>query len=130
MGQNSGGALLGGHRLEDNYVQLTNKFRITENGYFGQKSGDSSKVRQIITSDPLKEAFRFTQLASDVPVRCATITDKITGNVKGMKYQMRDGSHVVFRYYSTSDGSPAVSLNVVGNQRIKSQKIHFIKKGM
>lgn len=49
---------------------------------------------------------------------------------KGMMYRMRDGSVVSHRYVSSSkDGSPVVELKVKNASGIKSQKIHFVRKG-
>ena len=47
-----------------------------------------------------------------------------------MVYRMRDGSVVSHRYVSSSeDASSAVELKVKQASGIRSQKMHFVKKG-
>lgn len=47
-----------------------------------------------------------------------------------MVYRMRDGSVITHRYVSSSkDKSPVVELKVKNVSGVKSQKIHFVKKG-
>ena len=52
-------------------------------------------------------------------------------NGKGKLVKMKDGSIVSHREISTSDGSPAVEINITRSEDsggIKKQKIHFVKE--
>ncbi len=51
-------------------------------------------------------------------------------NGKGVYTKMKDGSILSYRQISTSDGSPAVEINIRGSTdhgTVKYQKIHFVK---
>ena len=50
------------------------------------------------------------------------------GSQKGCVAYMKDGAIVTVRKKSTSDGSPAVDINIKSPGRVKTQKIHFTKK--
>ena len=129
MGTGSGSkapitALQGGHRFEDNIVDLKTKFPATSKGYFGSPGQGRRHTRNIESNNPAKTAAEFAGIASKCPVSAIAIEGK------GMMYRMRDGSVVSHRYTSSSkDGSPVVELKVKNASGIKSQKIHFIKKG-
>lgn len=129
MGTGSGGgtlitALRGGHRLDDNAVELKAKFPVTAKGYFGKPGQGRKHTRNIESDNPARTAAEFAGLASRCPVSAIAIEGK------GMMYRMRDGSVVSHRYTSYSkDRSPVVELKVKNASGIKSQKIHFIKKG-
>ena len=126
MGTGSGGitALRGGNRLNDNIADLVSKFPATSKGYFGQPGQGRKHTRNIETDNPARTAAEFAGLASRGSVSAIPIEGK------GMMYRMRDGSIVSHRYTSFSkDGSPVVELKVKNASGIKSQKIHFVKKG-
>ena len=126
MGTGSGGitALRGGNRLGDNIADLTARFPVTSKGYFGRPGQGRKHTRNIETDNPARTAAEFASLASRGPVSAIPIEGK------GMMYRMRDGSIVSHRYTSSSkDGSPVVELKVKNASGIKSQKIHFVKKG-
>ncbi|MDD7281664.1 MAG: hypothetical protein PUH10_06710 [Erysipelotrichaceae bacterium] len=58
------------------------------------------------------------------------IESKINGG-KSKITQMSDGTIITYREVSSSDGSPAVDINIKKSTNpsgVKSQKIHFIKK--
>lgn len=51
-------------------------------------------------------------------------------NGKGVYCKMRDGTIISYREISSSDGSPAVEINIkqsTDHADIKYQKIHFVK---
>lgn len=129
MGTGSGGAvaisaLKGGSRFEDNLDNLESAFPLTPGGYFGKPGQGRRHTRNIESENPARAAAEFTSLASKNPVSAVPIEGK------GMIYRMRDGSIVSHRYVSSSkDGSPTVELKVKGTSGVKSQKIHFVKKG-
>ena len=81
-------------------------------------------TRNIESINPARAAAKFAGIASKSPVSSIPIEGK------GMVYRMRDGSVITHRYFSSSkDGSPVVELKVKNASGIKSQKIHFVKKG-
>lgn len=126
MGAGSGGttALRGGKTLKDNIFDLKAKFPVTESGYFGKPGQGRKLTRNIESDNPARTAAEFTGIASRYPVSSICI------NGKGMIYRMRDGSVITHRYVSSSeDRSPVVELKVKNAPGIRSQKIHFVKKG-
>lgn len=126
MGTGSGGitSLKGGNTLGDNIIELKKRFPVTNNGYFGTKGMGRGRTRNIESVNPARTAAAFASIAGRNPVS----TVQIEG--KGIIYRMRDGSIVTHRYFSSSaDSSPVVELKVKNLPGIKSQKIHFVKKG-
>lgn len=122
LGSGSSLAIVSGRTFSDNLAALKNDYPLNSSGYFGTKGKGRSKTRNIEASNPLKAAWDFAHLASFNPMKTVTIVGK------GLRWTMRDGSVVSLRYYSSSDGSPAVELNVHNVPGVKSQKIHFVKK--
>lgn len=117
-------ALRGGNRLDDNIADLVSRFPATPKGYFGQPGQGRKHTRNIESDNPARTAAEFASIASRSHVSAIPIEGK------GMIYRMRDGSIVSHRYVSSSkDGSPVVELKVKNASGIKSQKIHFVKKG-
>ncbi len=117
-------ALRGGNRLDDNIADLVSKFPATPKGYFGRPGQGRKHTRNIESDNPARTAAEFASIASRSHVSAIPIEGK------GMMYRMRDGSIVSHRYVSSSkDGSPVVELKVKNASGIKSQKIHFVKKG-
>lgn len=60
------------------------------------------------------------------------VESKKLSNGKGKVTKMRDGSIISYRPISSSDGSPAIDINIRKSRNsggIKQQKIHFVKKG-
>ena len=59
------------------------------------------------------------------------IYNKKTGEVIGQKTKLADGSIISWRDVSSSDGTPAVEINIeqsTSNGGVKQQKIHFVKE--
>lgn len=127
MGTGGGGAvaaLKGGNTLEDNIAELKRKFPITRSGYFGKKGQGRGHTRNIESDNPARKAAEFAAIAGRSP------TSSIPIEGRGMIYRMRDGSIVTHRYVSSSkDGSPVVEIKVKYISGVRSQKIHFTKKG-
>jgi hypothetical protein len=126
MGTGSGGttALRGGHTLGDNISELKSKFPTNSKGEFGKRGKGRKHTRNIESDNPARTAAEFAGIASRSPVSSVPIEGK------GMVYRMRDGSVITHRYVSSSkDKSPVVELKVKNVSGVKSQKIHFVKKG-
>lgn len=109
------------HSIADNKDALTSKYPL-RNGYFGSK-GSSSSVRRIESEDPVSTATDFYEEAAKGGVEIAL------DNGKGVKSEMANGTKITMRPVSSSDGSPAVDINISKSNDpagIKQQKIHFI----
>ena len=93
-------------------------------GYFGDKGQGTNFVRRIMSSDPVSTAKDFYDRATYGGI------ERKLNNGKGVFAKMRDGSILSFREVSSSDGSPAVDINIKKSNDhggIKYQKIHFTK---
>ena len=117
------------HSIGENASGLKKHFEFnSRTGYFGER-GDSgrSSVRIIRSQDPVRIAEKFYDEAAYGG------KEKRLSNGKGVMTVMKDGSVLTFRRVSTSDGSPAVDINISARSTddggIKTQKIHF-ERGM
>lgn len=114
------------HTLGENSASLKEAFDFNKNtGYFGKK-GESSQnwIRNISSENPEATAKEFYDKAAhggkETPL----------DNGEGFKTQMKDGSVIVYRKTSHSDGTSAVDINIKSSTStggIKKQKIHFTK---
>lgn len=114
------------HSMSDN-VSNIKTFYPLHNGYFGNQ-GDSSKgnIRHIESENPLAAATDFYDQIAHGAI------EKKLPNGKGKVAKMEDGAIITIRPVSSSDGSPAVDINIKNSKNsggIKGQKIHFVKKG-
>lgn len=118
----NGGA--GSHRsISDNKDALTSKYPFND-GYFGTR-GSTSNVRRIESQNPASTAKDFYEEATWGGVETPL------SNGRGVKSEMSDGTIVTMRVTSSSDGSPAVDINISKsseNAGIKQQKIHFVRR--
>ncbi len=106
------------------YLRAVSKIPATSKEYFGRPGQGRKHTRNIESDNPARTAAEFASIASRSHVSAIPIEGK------GMVCRMRDGSVVSHRYVSSSkDGSPVVELKVKNASGIKSQKIHFVKKG-
>ena len=95
-----------------------------QNGYFGDPGQGRDFVRNIKSDDPVKTAQDFYDKAAHGGIK------KEMNNVKGVYTKIKDGSILSYREVSSSDGSPAVEINIkqsTDHGDIKYQKIHFVK---
>ncbi len=98
-------------------------------GYFGKyEDGNKSKTRLVYTdSDPIEETkVIFNQLAKDAIIN-EDVPDKM------WHVDLDDGSTITMRInHPTPEHAPAVMISgrrSNDNAGIKTQKIHFVKKG-
>ena len=129
MGLSYKGAASHYHSIGENVSALSKDYPLS-NGYFGTK-GDSqdNSIRHIESSDPSATAKDFYDKAAYGGVE-SEILDK-NGNVKGATTKMADGTIVTWREVSSSDGSPAIDINIKYSNDsggLKGQKIHFVKE--
>lgn len=111
------------HSITENLSSLKSDYKY-QNGYFGDPGQGRSFVRNIKSSDPAKSAKDFYDKAAHGGI------EKQMSNGKGAYTKMKDGSILSYRAVSTSDGSPAVEINIKQSNdhgEIKYQKIHFVK---
>lgn len=111
------------HSITENLGSLTAKYDYS-NGYFGEQGKGRSFVRNISSDDPANTAKDFYDTAAHGGIEGAMY------NGKGYVTKMKDGTILSYREVSSSDGSPAVEINIRqsdDNGDIKYQKIHFVK---
>lgn len=116
------------HSIKENLGNLRRKFDY-HNGFFGTQGNNNNKsVRHIASNDPTATAKEFYDTAAHGGIEQPIFA--IDGSVKGFKCDMADGSVITWRNVSSSDGSPAVDINIQKSNDaggIKQQKIHFIR---
>lgn len=121
MGVYKGGASYY-HNISEN-VTTVSHFYSYKDGYFGGKSRSKDNYVRIIESEnPLSTAKDFYD-----KIGYGGIEKPLKGG-KGYTTKMEDGTILTYRPISSSDGSPAVEINIKGSDshgKLKSQKIHF-----
>lgn len=111
------------YSISENLPMLQSKYEYHD-GYFGEPGHGRSFVRNIRSTDPVEAARIFYDVAAYGGI------EKKMSNGKGVYTKMKDGTIVSFREVSSSDGTPAVEINVRTSEDhgdVKYQKIHFIK---
>lgn len=111
------------HSILENLSVLISQFKYC-NGYFGERGQGRTFVRNISCADPIKTAQNFYDEAAYGGI------EKRMSNGKGVYTKMKDGTILSFREVSSSDGTPAVEINVKASNdhdELKNQKIHFVK---
>ena len=110
------------HSVGENVLN-TSKYYRYENGYFGYKA---------------KRGIVCHIYSNNIESTAKDFYDKITyggietnlPNGKGKKTDMSDGTIITWRNTSSSDGTPAVDINIKYSKNsggVKHQKIHFVK---
>jgi hypothetical protein len=112
-----------GHALRSNLATLSQKYPLSKSGYFGTASPNGD-TRIISTANPIAEAKRFFSILSN---NASIKWEERPGTFRA---KFRDGSHIVLRISSNSDGSPVVSFKLSKDYRglRNSQKIHFLRR--
>jgi hypothetical protein len=111
------------HSIVENLSSLVAEYDYN-NGYFGTKGEGRDFVRNIYSDDPVKTALSFYEKAAYGGI------EREMDNGKGVYAKMSDGTIISYREVSSSDGSPAVEINIKKSDAhggIKYQKIHFVK---
>lgn len=112
------------HSLSENLSSISKIFKLN-NGYFGIKAKkNKGYIRHIAGEDPIATSKLFFDTLA-----YGGIIKDVEG-INGEVVYMKDGSILTWRIVSSSDGSPAVDINVNSSYDsggIKNQKIHFIK---
>ncbi len=118
-------AIATGNSFRENLLDVMTVANLKKSGYFGEASKHKGKrrVRIIESSDPVKTALEFVHKATKNYVSLIPIDGK------GYRCIMRDRTEITYRWVSSSkDRSPAVELTVFNLDRVKNQKIHFVKR--
>ena len=106
--------------FNENLPELKKLFKLSKSGYFG-KAGQSKGARNIASKDPLATCDLFSGTASQGAVEYMHVKN-------GVAKRLKDGAVITSRYKSSSDGTPAVDINLTQPSEAKKQKIHFIKE--
>lgn len=111
------------HSISDNIQTVAANYEY-HNGYFGEPSPDSkSKNRNIMSGNPSKTAKAFYDAIA------LGGREERLANGKGFNTRLADGTVITWREVSSSDGTPAIDINVSRSNDsggVKRQKIHFI----
>ena len=109
--------------IGDNLGALRLKYDY-RSGYCGERGG-SREVRHLFSDNPVTQAWDFYDTAGYGGI------ERQMRNGKGQTCTMRDGTVISIREVSSSDGSPAVDINIrrsTGSSGVKRQKIHFVRE--
>lgn len=112
------------HSLRDNVGNVASEYPLKD-GYFGKRGDGGSGVRHIEADDPVKEANKFYKAIAKGGF------EKPLKNGKGVATTLADGTVITKREVSSSDGSPAVDINIKESgdpAGVKDQKIHFVRR--
>lgn len=105
--------------VADNTRRVAKKYKLNEYGLFGDKG---KNVRVFKSSDPVKSSADFYKKISRGG------TEMVLPNGKGVQTRFPDKSNVVYRVITKTPDSPAVNINIKGSDKVRTQKIHFIKE--
>lgn len=120
MGSGSGGGYTASSgNLAANIKDLASKYALSPGGRFG-KPGTSGRARYLQVEQPGHVAKEFWDKLGK-----GGVISKIEGG-KGFISVFPDGSRVVYRPKSTSDGSPTVDINHKSSGS-SHYKVHFVK---
>lgn len=112
------------HSLNDNLPNVTRRFPLAPCGKFGEP-GKGARI--IKSSSPVGTAYEFFNRISAGYDTIKSIPYR-DGTKKGCVARLKDGTTITLRKKSSSDGSPAVDINITAPGRVKPHKIHFVKK--
>lgn len=103
----------------ENYNKMSFEYPATNYGYFGEKG---KNCRIIKCKDPIETSKDFY-----FKIGLNGKSDMLP-NGKGTKTVLGDGTRIVHRIITSTKGSPAIEIFVSASERIKNQKIHFLKE--
>ena len=113
------------HSIKDNISSTSNSYKYN-NGYFGDKGkAKNDYYRQIEASNPVEESKKFYDKIAYGGI------EKPMSNGKGFITELKDGTIISYREITSTDGSPAVEINIKKSSDtcgVKKQKIHFEKR--
>ena len=112
------------HTIAENITDSVKSDYGFKDGYFGVPGQGRDFVRNIVSDNPSETAKTFYDKMAHGG------KESEMSNGKGYVTKMKDGTIVSYREVSSSDGSPAVEINIRKSDAhgdIKYQKIHFVK---
>lgn len=112
------------HSLTDNLPDVTRRFPLAPCGKFGEPGRNARIIR---SRSPVGTAYEFFNRMSKGYVKISVIPYR-DGGKKGCVATLKDGMRITLRKKSSSDGSPAVNVNIQSPGRVKPHKIHFVKE--
>ena len=124
MGTGYKGNSISYRRISENLSMLKSEYNY-DKGYFFEQGKGRDYTRNSYSADPLKMAIDFYDKISYGGL------EQDLKNGKGQYTKMADGTIITFRKTSSSDGSPAIDINISYSNDtggIKKQKIHFGKE--
>ena len=88
---------------------------------------DRRRVSWFCWSDQI-----WVLISMEPPSSLSSASQQPHPNGKGYRVSMKDGSIITYREVSSSDGSPAVDINITSSSDdtggVRTQKIHFVRK--
>ncbi len=102
----------------ENAKELKSSFGYPDELDWGLRKG--KRLASIETDDPVAAATMFAGIASQ-----GFVSEVV--NDKGYRRELADGTVVGLRIVTSSEGSPAVDLNIADENYVR--KIHFYKGG-
>ena len=118
------------HSISSNLKSIGNNYGLSNSGYVAQKSygNNSSNRRTFFSNDPVGSAKKLFRTLGRGGIQ--KIIKSKDGSVKGWIRIMKGGDVITYRPRQSSDSSPVIDINIISRYcGIKSQKIHFYKKG-
>ncbi len=106
--------------IDDNAERMKKLYPLSPSGYFGKKGKNSRVIKSAspeATSTDFYEKIGFGGRSEPL------------SNGRGTRTTLPDGSIIVHRLITSTPGSPAVDIKVIGTSKVKSQKVHFVKEG-
>ena len=104
--------------VTDNAKSVAKKYNLSKSGYFGTKG---KNTRVFKSNDPIKSSADFYKKISKGG------RERVLPNGKGVQTTFSDNSSVIYRVVTKTPNSPTVEITVETFDKIKPQKIHFIK---
>ena len=110
-----------GSSIDGNYLKVQDKYPLRAGGNLGEKTGKTG-YNNWYSDNPMQDAM---ELYSDLSNGGYTA---YSGNEHGIIATLGDKSKVMFRPYTSTEGSPAVDIKIANPGIVRGQKIHFFFK--
>lgn len=107
-----------GSSIDGNYLKVQDKYPLRAGGNLGERTGKAG-LNNWYSDNPMRDAM---ELFSDLSNGGIT---EYSGNNHGIITTFENKSNVMFRPYTSTEGSPAVDIRVSNPGMIRGQKIHF-----
>lgn len=108
-----------GSSIDGNYLKVQAKYPLRTGGNLGEGTGKAG-FNNWYSDNPIQDAM---EMFSDLSNGGSTV---YSGNEHGIIATFGDKSNVMFRPYTSTEGSPAVDIRITNPGMVRGQKIHFI----